>query len=700
MNTIITKIRTKQQRWGMPMTMTMEQLAEEIRSARYAERVMRVTRQSTLERMGENTGDHRLSKRAERLPYIIFSSRFGRRGVEWFEGPTGLILLSIDCGDDPLRMAIVRRCAMQIPQTAMVFRGSSGRTLKVVADCTPTGKGSLPTDADGSLRFIEHATRQAARYYASLLGCSIPVQQASLTYGCRMSHDAEAYYQPSTVPLPIVGDDVLRQQYPLAHTDSEGNFGSRPDADDVERERTDFYTCLAKAREECSGSDGSALADEQFVNTLATLCRRSGLQEETSVLRTLTLHLTKAGETVVRKIFRSVYQQLPEGKPWSQMSRHECIAHKVKEFFERRYELRYNTMKGIEEFRPRSIDYHPWQPLSERDIRRIAHEQMLDAGAAWSIDIDNYARSSIAPPYNPVHEFLAGCGSWDGKHNYIEQLARRVPCEWKEWPLLFHRWFLGMVATWQGISRDYSNAVVPMLVGHQGVRKSTFCKLLLPHSLREYYIDDVKLDNAEQVERMLARMALVNIDEYNAKTVREQAKIKRILTERDVQVRRMRSDQYLMLQRMASFIATTNERQPLTDTTGNRRYLCVEVTGTIDTETPLNYRQLYAQALWELAHGKRYYMSRDEELAVEQHNTAFLALQSTETILTSHYEPMPCSKQNFMRAVDILSDLQKLTRGADRPTMDKLVKALKAAHFQHGAQNGIRGWYARKRNQN
>ena len=90
-------------------------------------------------------------------------------------------------------------------------------------------------------------------------------------------------------------------------------------------------------------------------------------------------------------------------------------------------------------------------------------------------------------------------------------------------------------------------------------------------NLREYYIDDIKLDNAEQVERMLSRMLLVNIDEYNAKTEREQAKIKRVLTERDVQTRKMRSDQYVMLPRMASFVATTNDFQPLYDPTGSRR---------------------------------------------------------------------------------------------------------------------------------
>jgi predicted P-loop ATPase len=254
-----------------------------------------------------------------------------------------------------------------------------------------------------------------------------------------------------------------------------------------------------------------------------------------------------------------------------------------------------------------------------------------------------------------------------------------------------------MVAQWLGYSRDYGNAVVPMLIGPQGCRKSTFCKLLVPRSLREYYIDDIKLDNAEQVERMLCRMALVNIDEYNAKTDREQAKIKRILTERDVQVRRMRSDQYQLRQRMASFVATTNERQPLTDPTGSRRYLCCEVTGTIDTVSPLNYQQLYAQALYELEHGEPYWMSPEEEQLMADYNLRFQSTTTAELLLEAYYRPAPRAKTNFLRAVDILDDLQRRVRGSDRPTMPQLLRALKAQRYDYGALNGQRGWYGQKR---
>lgn len=238
--------------------------------------------------------------------------------------------------------------------------------------------------------------------------------------------------------------------------------------------------------------------------------------------------------------------------------------------------------------------------------------------------------------------------------------------------------------------------LVPMLIGGQGTHKSTFCRMLLPPELREYYIDDVKLDAAEQVERMLCRMLLVNIDEYNAETDREQAKIKRIPTEKDVQTRRMRSDQYEQRPRMASFIATTNEREPLCDATGSRCYLCCEVDGIIDTESPWPYRQLYAQAVSELRQGERWHFTKSEEAEIERHNQAYRQQSSPEEVLLSYSEPAEVCQENFMRAVDIQKELRQHVRVSDVPSIKALTIALRRLHFKHGAIDGVRGWYAWK----
>ena len=393
------------------------------------------------------------------------------------------------------------------------------------------------------------------------------------------------------------------------------------------------------------------------------------------------------------------------------------IAKGVRAFFEKNYELRYNIMKQTEEFRPLSgrgdlydseghlygAEGHlyeakgplVWQQLTDRELRRMALEQMEQVGVAWSIDVELYVRSAQVPLYNPVTDFLDGCGVWDGE-DCIRAVARRVPTNYDLWPDHFHRWMLAMVAQWMDLSRDYGNAIVPMLIGAQGTHKSTFCKLLLPPSLREYYIDDIKLDNAEQVERMLSRMLLVNIDEYNAKTDREQAKIKRVLTEKDVQTRKIRSDQYVLRPRMASFIATTNELEPLVDPTGSRRYLCCEVTGQIDTDTPIDYRQLYAQALHELRNGGQWHFTKEEETAISQHNERYRRQSTPETLLLSFFEPAERGKAHFMRAVDIQAEIKKHVRSADVPNIKMLTLALKACHFPYGCYDGYHGWYVRR----
>jgi predicted P-loop ATPase len=261
---------------------------------------------------------------------------------------------------------------------------------------------------------------------------------------------------------------------------------------------------------------------------------------------------------------------------------------------------------------------------------------------------------------------------------------------------MFHRWFLAMVAQWQGRDKRFGNMLVPMLIGAQGTRKTTFCRMILPPALEDYFIDDIKMDNAEQVERVLARMALVNIDEYNSKTEREQAKIKRILAEKYVQVRKMRSDEYVRINRNASFIATTNSPVPLTDPTGSRRYICCPVSGVIDTESPVNYRQLYAQAVHELRHGARYWPSPDEEQRLQEHNQSFQQIKKSELLLTEFFEPTERKKDSLMSYTDVEESLRKRVSAASMPTVSELSNALSRS-FQSGAVKGKRGWYMRPR---
>ena len=710
----ITKIKVKNNRFGKPVSVGLDGIVELMRSEKHAKAVEGIAQYVTYSLIQKEQQGHESYgiNGLDAMPYLIFSATFGRQDLQNLRQPTGLVLLSVDYGLDVQHMQSIRDKAVQLPQTVLLFRSVSRRSLKIVVRCRPAS-GELPQTAEEYERFLTDARQQAAKYYGAFCDCEIRQGSAGqgdgtrnpawtegprseTLRGCRMSQDAQLYYNADAEALTIIHKaDSPLNNYPNARTDASGWTESDTPRELVEKERADFYACWQKALEDYQPeSDDKALQEDGLMTLLAQYCRKSGLPEESSVIRAAR-YSTQMPLDTVRTVFRSVYQENAAGRPMAMMTEKQRIARKVKDFFDRRYELRFNEMKHIEEFRAKGYENRSWLPLTDRELRRIAHEEMMDVGAAWSIDIELYVRSSIIKSYNPIHEFLAGCGKWDGNRDYIGELARRVPNNFADWERFFHRWFLGMVAQWLGKSRDFGNSVVPMLIGPQATHKSTFCKLIIPMALREYYIDDIKMQNAEQVERMLGRMALVNIDEYNAKTEREQAKIKRILTEKDVQVRRMRSEHYEMTPRMASFIATTNDRLPLNDPTGSRRYLCVEVTGVIDTDTPINYRQLYAQAVAELDQKQPYYFTKDEEALIEEHNKEYQNISPTEILLTTYYEPAERSKKYFMKAQDILDDLLDKAKGSDRPNMKQLTLALKAAKFPYGSQHG-RGWYARK----
>lgn len=89
-------------------------------------------------------------------------------------------------------------------------------------------------------------------------------------------------------------------------------------------------------------------------------------------------------------------------------------------------------------------------------------------------------------------------------------------------------------------------------------------------------------------------------------------------------------------------------------------------------------------------------MTPEEEQLMQRHNEQFQNLSTADILLSTYYVPAPRSQQNFVRAVDILADLQQCVKGSDRPNMSRLVKALKAAHYEYGARQGVRGWYARR----
>jgi len=111
-------------------------------------------------------------------------------------------------------------------------------------------------------------------------------------------------------------------------------------------------------------------------------------------------------------------------------------------------------------------------------------------------------------------------------------------------------------------------------------------------------------------------------NEFDRYSIRTMATLKNLMQLKKLTFRKSHRAYYSQLPRIASFIGTSNQKELLTDTTGSRRFLCVEVTKKIDCTKP-EYVQLYAQLKAELLAGEPYWFSSDEEKEIQEHNRMF-----------------------------------------------------------------------------
>lgn len=284
-----------------------------------------------------------------------------------------------------------------------------------------------------------------------------------------------------------------------------------------------------------------------------------------------------------------------------------------------KYEFRFNVLTEQTEFRPKGKG--GFRFVDQRALNTFCMEARKQGINCWDKDVSRLLLSQEIPDFHPFQTYCEGLPEWDGRDR-VAELAQRVSDEaW--WVKGFHRWMLAMVAQWMGMEGQCANAVAPLLVStEQGRCKSTFCSMLLPEELQRFYIDKFDLASVSGCEQKLSLFGLINMDEFDRYSVRSMATLKNLMQLKKLTFRKSHRAYYSQLPRIASFIGTSNQKELLTDTTGSRRFLCVEVTKKIDCTKP-EYAQLYAQLKAELLSGERYWFSSEEEKEIQEHNRMF-----------------------------------------------------------------------------
>ena len=341
----------------------------------------------------------------------------------------------------------------------------------------------------------------------------------------------------------------------------------------------------------------------------------------------------------------------------------------VELFLNENYLFRRNVLNGKVEFTTKPSE--DWRPLTlealNSIIRRAKKEQVCEKGSPKT-EIMEFVHSDDVPVHNPIGDYLKQLPEWDGK-NHIGQLFSRLPGITSEQQGYLATWLRSAVAHWLQMDTLHGNECVPTLIGAQGCGKTTFFHRLLPPPLRQYYLDHLNLSNKFDKEMALTNNLLVNLDELDAIRPSQHAALKQTLSKNKVNGRPIYGCVQEDRPRFASFVATTNNPHPLTDPTGSRRYICLQIPDGqyIDNAGEINYEQLYAQVVYELTVAKTpYWFSNDEVNRIQALNQNYLMQKDIgEMVEVCFRKPKKGETSQLMNSKMLLSHIRKAYPSVD-----------------------------------
>lgn len=368
-----------------------------------------------------------------------------------------------------------------------------------------------------------------------------------------------------------------------------------------------------------------------------------------------------------------------ESKRRDTLCKTKNLTENVESFLKSHYDFRYNVLTEETEFRSLERMNEGFQSVNQRVLNTLCMEAHEAGIVCWDRDLSRCIYSTRIVEYHPFRLYLDELPKWDGIDRVMD-LARRVS-ENPLWKKEFRIWMLGMTAQWMGIMGDHANSVAPLLIStEQGYLKSTFCKSLLPSVLQRYYMDKVDLTGQGNVERRLAEMGLLNLDEFDKYSPTKMPLLKNLMQMASLSLCKAYQKNYRSLPRIASFIGTSNRKDLLTDPTGSRRFICVLVEHPIDCKL-IEYEQLYAQLKEEILSGERYWFTKEEEQELQRNNLSFYRQGPVEDVLRSCYRSVKKGEEcELLSAADIFQYLKKKNpaamRGANPASLAQVLVAV------------------------
>ena len=338
---------------------------------------------------------------------------------------------------------------------------------------------------------------------------------------------------------------------------------------------------------------------------------------------------------------------------------------RIESFLRERYEFRFNTIKNRTEFRSAHSD-KMFSPLTKFDTNSMRRLLNNSRGISTSGEnIRSILESDFCSRVNPIQEYFNSLSA-DFCQEDESEICRLAICVQvrnpEKWKTYLAKWLIAVVANAMD-DLQCRNHTCLVLTGEQGKFKTTFLDLLCPDELKMYLFTGKIDPQSKDVQTLIAEYLFINIDDQlKALNKRDENELKNLITTPRVKYRRPYDVYIEEYPHLASFMASVNGNDFLTDPTGSRRFLPFEVLHIdIKSAKEIDMNKVYSEAVWLWKSGYRYWFDEKEIAELHRESEAFHVQTVEYEMLVKGFEKPGEKEESYMTTSDILTYLRAYT---------------------------------------
>ncbi|MEA5081591.1 MAG: VapE family protein [Dysgonamonadaceae bacterium] len=365
---------------------------------------------------------------------------------------------------------------------------------------------------------------------------------------------------------------------------------------------------------------------------------------------------------------------------------------RIEAHLQEKYNFRFNVIKSKPEYHTKNSNYS-FQPVTKFALNSFKRRIDTELGISTSAEnIRTILESDFSPKVHPVKDYFWQLPRLKPEINqYILQLAHTVttanPEKWNEY---LTKWLMGVGANALE-DTGCQNHTCLVLTGEQGRFKTTWLDHLCPQSLKSYLFTGKIDPQNKDVLTMIAEYLFINIDDQlKALNKRDENELKNLITTPAVKYRRPYDVYIEEYPHLASFMASVNGNDFLTDPTGSRRFLPFEVISIdIKTAEQINMDNVFSEVMWLLDNGYRYWFVEEEIAELHRLSQQFHVQTVEYEMLLKGFEKPEADEECYMTTSEVLSYLQAYT--LVKLSEKRMGEALRKADFERLSKRLTKG---------